>query len=65
MWGANSTLADSRLRDELAELVVVAPTATLWKYRPKARGKPSQGWKPFLHNHAGSIAAMDFFDGCD
>ena len=39
----------------------MASTATIRKYRPKSRGKPSQGWKTFLQNHAGSIAAMDFF----
>jgi len=30
------------------------------KYRPKFKGKTSQGWKTFLQNHAGRIAAMDF-----
>ncbi len=54
-WGSH------RIRDELAKLGLTASTATIWKYRPKFRGKPSQGWKTFLKNHTGSIAAMDFF----
>ena len=49
------------IRDELPRLGLTASTATIRKYRPKFRGKPSQGWKTFLQNHAGSIAAMDFF----
>ena len=55
--------ADSRprIRDELAKLELIASTATIRKYRPKFRGKPSQGWRTFLQNHAGSMAAMDFF----
>jgi putative transposase len=31
------------------------------KYRPRSRGYPSQGWRTFLRNHAGALAAMDFF----
>lgn len=56
-----SNLGSPRIRDELAKLGLVASTATIRKYRPKSRGQPSQGWKTFLQNHAGSIAAMDFF----
>ncbi len=36
-------------------------TATIRKYRPKSRGKPSQSRRTFLQNHASGIAAMDFF----
>ena len=61
MWSANPTWGSPRIRDELAKLGLVASTATIRKYRPKSRGKPSQGWKTFLQNHAGRIAAMDFF----
>ena len=61
MWTANPTCGSPRIRDELAKLGLIASTATIRKYRPKSRGKPSQGWKTFLQNHAGSIAAMDFF----
>ena len=31
------------------------------KYMVRRRGPPSQGWKTFLRNHAGGIAAMDLF----
>ena len=61
MWSANPTWGSPRIRDELAKLGLIASTATIRKYRPKSKGKPSQGWKTFLQNHAGSIAAMDFF----
>ena len=60
MWSANPTWGSPRIRDELAKLGLVASTATIRKYRPKFRGKPSQGWKTFLQNHTGRIAAMDF-----
>ena len=61
MWSANPTWGSPRIRDELAKLGLEASTATIRKYRPRSRGKHSQGWKTFLQNHAGSIAAMDFF----
>ena len=61
MWITNPTWGSPRIRDELAKLALMASTPTIWKYRPKLRGKPSQGWKTFLQNHAGSIAAIDFF----
>jgi len=61
MWSANPTWGSPRIRDELAKLGLIASTATIRKYRPKFKGKTSQGWKTFLQNHAGSIAAMDFF----
>jgi putative transposase len=37
--------------------------ATIAKYMRRDRpGKPpSQSWKTFLKNHAGSLASMDFF----
>jgi transposase InsO family protein len=61
MWVANPTWGSPRIRDELAKLGLQAPTATIRKYRPKSRCRPSQGWRTFLRNHAGAIAAMDFF----
>ena len=61
MWSANPTWGSPRIRDELAKLGLVASTATIRKYRPTFKGKPSQGWMTFLQNDAGSIAAMDFF----
>jgi len=61
MWALNPTWGSPRIRDELAQLGLKASTATIRKYRPKSRGKPSQSWQTFLQNHASTIAAMDFF----
>ena len=61
MWACNPTWGSPRIRDELAKLGLKASTATSRKYRPSSRGKPSQGWRTFLQNHANAIAAMDFF----
>ena len=61
MWALNPTWGSPRIRDELAKLGLKASTATLRKYRPKFRGKPSQSWRTFLQNHASGMAAMDFF----
>ncbi len=61
MWAANPTWGSPRIRDELAKLGLEASTATIRKYRPKSRRRPSQGWWTFLQNHAGAMAAMDFF----
>ena len=60
MWAANPTWGSPRIRDELAKLGLQASTATIRKYRPKSRRRASQGWRTFLRNHAGAIAAMDF-----
>jgi putative transposase len=61
MWAVNPTWGSPRIRDELAKLGLEASTATIRKYRPKSRGRPSQRWRTFLQNHAGAMAAMDFF----
>jgi hypothetical protein len=61
MWAANPTWGSPRIRDELAKLGLHASTATIRKYRPHTRSQPSQGWRTFLRNHAGTIAALDFF----
>jgi transposase InsO family protein len=45
----------------LAKLGLQASTATIRKYRPKSRRRPSQSWRTFLQNHTGAIAALDFF----
>jgi transposase InsO family protein len=34
---------------------------SIHKYMVKRRGPPSQGWRTFLRNHAGGLAAMDLF----
>ncbi len=61
MWTVNPTWGSPRIRDELAKLGLRAWAATVRKYRPKSRRPPSQTWRTFLQNHAGAIAAMDFF----
>jgi putative transposase len=61
MWSVNPTWGSPRIRDELAKLGLEASTATIRKYRPKCGRRPSQSWRTFLRNHAGVIAAMDFF----
>ncbi|MBL9136465.1 MAG: transposase, partial [Verrucomicrobiales bacterium] len=35
--------------------------STVRKYRPVRGRQPNQTWRAFLKNHAGGIAAMDFF----
>ena len=61
MWAVNPTWGSPRIRDELAKLGLHASTATIRKYRPRARRQPSQSWRTFLQNHAVGVAAMDFF----
>jgi putative transposase len=61
MWAVNPTWGSPRIRDELAKLGLEASPATIRKYRPKSRRPPPQSWRTFLQNHAGAIAAMDFF----
>jgi transposase InsO family protein len=60
MWAVDPTWGSPRIRDELAKLGLQASTATIRKYRPKSRRRPSQDWWTFLRNHASAIAAMDF-----
>jgi hypothetical protein len=59
--GGEPNLGQPRIRDELAKLGVQVSTATIRNYRPHCQRRPSQGWRTFLRNHAGAIAAMDFF----
>jgi len=61
MWEANPTWGSPRIRDELAKLGISASTSTIRKNRPQSRRRPSQSWRTFLQNHAGAIAAIDFF----
>jgi hypothetical protein len=55
LWGA------PRIHGELLKLGIEVGQTTVAKYMAKGRGSPSQGWKTFLRNHAGGIAAMDMF----
>jgi transposase InsO family protein len=55
LWGA------PRIHGELLKLGIDAGQTSVAKYMARRRGPPSQGWKTFLRNHAGGIAAMDLF----
>jgi hypothetical protein len=55
LWGA------PRIHGELLKLGIDVGQTSVAKYMVTRRGPPSQGWKTFLHNHAGCIAAMDLF----
>jgi transposase InsO family protein len=55
LWGA------PRIHGELLKLGFEVAQSSVAKYMVKRRGPPSQGWQPFLRNHAPDIAAMDLF----
>src|ERR1700688_3677322 len=55
LWGA------PRIHGELLKLGFELAQSSVAKYMVKRRGPPSQGWRPFLRNHAPDIAAMDLF----
>jgi transposase InsO family protein len=55
LWGA------TRIHGELLKLGIEIGQTSVAKYMVRRRGPPSQGWKTFLRNHAGGIAAMDLF----
>ena len=55
LWGA------PRIHGELLKLGFEVAQSTVAKYMVKRRGRPSQGWRTFLRNHAPDVAAMDLF----
>src|SRR5260370_38780558 len=55
LWGA------PRSHGELLKLGFEVAQSSVAKYMVKRCGPPSQGWCPFLRNHASVIAAMDLF----
>ena len=55
LWGV------PRIQAELHLLGYEIGESTVAKYRLRSRQPPSQTWKSFLRNHAGQIAAIDFF----
>ena len=57
----NPTWGVPRIKSELALLGYEIAESTVAKYMPKQKKPPSQIWKTFLLNHAGEIAAIDFF----
>jgi hypothetical protein len=54
-WGA------PRIHGELLKLGIEISLSTVSKYMIQGRKPPSQTWRTFLSNHAGEIAAIDFF----
>jgi hypothetical protein len=55
LWGA------PRIHGELLKLGIDVGQTSVAKYMARRRGRPSQGWKTFLRNHADGVAAMDLF----
>jgi transposase InsO family protein len=56
----NPTWGAPRVASELRLLGHEVAMSTVAKYWPRGCRPPSQTWKTFLHNHVGSLAAMDF-----
>ena len=57
----NHTWGVPRIKSELALLGYDVAESTVAKYMARSRKPPSQNWRTFLENHAGQIAAVDFF----
>ncbi|MFC2173220.1 integrase core domain-containing protein [Acidobacteriota bacterium] len=55
IWGA------PRIQAELKLLGYDVAESTVGKYMVRGSNPPSQTWRTFLKNHAGDIAAIDFF----
>jgi hypothetical protein len=55
LWGA------PHIHGELLKLGFDVAQSTVSKYMVPRRGRPSQTWKTFLHNHADGIASIDLF----
>lgn len=55
LWGA------PRIHGELLKLGFEVSQSTVAKYIVRRPGRPSQGWRTFLRNHASEIAAIDLF----
>jgi transposase InsO family protein len=55
LWGA------PRIHGELLKLGIDIAQSSVAKYMPRRRGSPSPGWRAFLRNHTGHIAAVDLF----
>ena len=55
LWGV------PRIQAELHLLGFDVAESTVAKYRVKSKKPPSQTWKNFLRDHAGQIAAIDFW----
>jgi hypothetical protein len=54
-WGA------PRIHGELLKPGFEVAQSSVAKYMVKRRGRPSQGWRTFLRNHAPDLSPMDLF----
>jgi putative transposase len=61
MSQANPTWGAPRIMSELQLLGYAVAESTVAKYMARPRKPPSPTWRSFLKNHAGQIAAIDFF----
>ena len=57
----NPTWGAPRIQSELTLLGYSVAEATVSKYMPRRRPRPSPNWKSFLKNHLHETAAIDFF----
>jgi hypothetical protein len=55
LWGA------PRIHGELMMLGIGVAQSVVARYMTRRHGRPSQGWKTFLRNHAAGIASLDLF----
>jgi hypothetical protein len=55
LWGA------PRIHGELLMLGIKVAESTVGRYMVRRCRPPSQGWRPFLRNHAAGIASLDLF----
>jgi putative transposase len=55
LWGA------PKIHGELLKLGIELSEATVSRYMPRGKTKPSQTWKTFLANHVQDLASIDFF----
>ena len=61
MCHENPTWGAPRIHGELHKLGYQVGETSVTKYMVKVDHAPSQTWKTFLENHAGNLAAIDFF----
>ncbi len=57
----NPTWGAPRIHGELLVLGFDVSEATVSRYMPRRRKRPSQNWRSFLRNHANDLVSIDFF----
>jgi len=61
MSAANPRWGAPKIHGELLKLGIEVSQATVSRYMPRQKMKPSQSWKTFLDNHVQDLASIDFF----